>query len=76
MKRAVLANLQINGGLVRLSLDDVVKNGDAWQEDGLITHEDYSVEKFKQLDFSEKELADFGHYIMSRLLAAFEVSHK
>lgn len=59
-------------GLMRVTMDDVVRmNGDAvhWDTDCFVSSKDYDENKFDELNFDEKELADFGHYILSRLYA-------
>ena len=59
-------------GSMRITLDDVVKkSGDAsgWDIDCFVTSKDYDEKRFDELDFDEKELADFGYYILSRLYA-------
>lgn len=57
-------------GTIRITLDDVVrKNDDAslWGVDCFVTSKDYDEKCFDELSFDDKELADFGYYILSRL---------
>lgn len=59
-------------GSMRITLDDVTrKNGVAphWDMDCFVTSKDYDEKRFDELDFDEKELAEFGYYILSRLYA-------
>lgn len=71
-KRGVLVSVQhIDEGTVRIVLDDLVKDDKpkSWIFDGLVTHKDYDKKTFEDLAFKEKELADFGYYIIARLYA-------
>ena len=76
MKRTgILAKTtRVDENTVRISLDDLIFAKESWQEDGVITYQDYPKEKFLDMDFTEKELADFGHFVISRLLAGYKIS--
>lgn len=57
---------------MHITLDDVVRKGDdasRWAMDCFVTSKDYDEKLFDGLNFDEKELADFGYYILSRLYA-------
>ena len=59
-------------GMVSLTLDDIVKQekeSDSWSQDCFVTLKEYPEELFDEMSFDEKELADFGYYILSRLFA-------
>lgn len=57
---------------VNVTIDDIVnKGGDTlvWEQDVFVTSKDYSQDCFDKMNFDEKNLADFGYYILSRLYA-------
>ena len=59
-------------GSMRITLDDVTRKSDAasyWDMDCFVTSKDYDEKRFDNLDFDEKDLANFGYYILSRLYA-------
>lgn len=59
-------------GSMRITMDDVVRKDDDashWDMDCFVTSKDYDEKLFDELNFDEKELADFGYYIFSRLYA-------
>jgi len=59
-------------GLMRITLDDVKResdDGSHWNVDCFVTSKEYDERQFDKLDFDEKELADFGYYILARLHA-------
>jgi len=59
-------------GSMHITLDDVIRNSDEssrWDMDCFVTSKDYDEKRFDELSFDEKELADFGYYILSRLYA-------
>ena len=59
-------------GTFRITLDDVVQTSETpsrWDKDVLITFKEYDPNVFEALDFTEKELADFGYAVMARLYA-------
>ena len=72
-KRGLLiCALKSDKGVIRITLDDVVRNDDDdthWNKDCFVTSKDYDEGLFDKLEFDEKELADFGYYILSRLHA-------
>ena len=71
-KRGVLISLvQYPDGL-RLSLDDAELQGGVpaiWRQSDHFTSKPLSEETLQKLEFDEKELADFGYHILSRLYA-------
>lgn len=72
MKRSVMATVEnVDNSEVEIRLDDLVLDVSqgTWLKDELLTSKRYSSECFEELDFDEKELADFGYYIMARLHA-------
>jgi len=59
-------------GSLTLTLDDIINlNNESkeWSQNEFVTSKDYSEESLKALNFTEKELADFGYSIISRLHA-------
>lgn len=67
----VLAHLKPEGEGYRLILDDLEgmeKDGE-WRKRTLFTWKDIPKEKFDELSFDNKELADFGFHILARLKA-------
>ena len=72
-KRGVLVcAAKSDDGLMRITLDDVARKSDdalCWDMDCFVTSKDYDEKRFDELNFDEKELADFGYYILSRLYA-------
>jgi hypothetical protein len=74
-KRAVIVSLEkVENGVVRISLDDLVQSNDAalWAKDILYTSKEYDSEVFENLEFDDKELADFGYSIIARLYAFYK----
>lgn len=60
---------------LKITLDDLVQSNDVpskWIKDVLITFKEYDVRTFEELDFSDKELADFGYGIIARLYAFYK----
>lgn len=57
---------------LRISLDDVVceiENTDTWIKKEHVTSKPVAADSFDKMQFDEKELADFGYYILARLSA-------
>lgn len=75
-KRAVIVSLeQTRDGKFKLNLDDLIQSNtdvNKWSKDVHITFKEYEHETFEELEFDEKELADFGYYIIARLHAFFK----
>ena len=75
-KRGVLVCINnVGDGKLQLTLDDIKRetvDGSKWLLDVFITSKEYDENQFKDLKFDEKELADFGYYILARLHAFFE----
>lgn len=75
-KRAVIVGLeQVKEGKLKLTLDDLVQSNDEssrWIKDVLITFKEYDIRTFEELDFNDKELADFGYSIIARLYAFYK----
>ena len=70
-KRAVLISLEDEGDQLRLRLDDIVKMDDplVWKQDVHYTSKLYQKDNLENLEFDEKDLADFGYSIWARLYA-------
>lgn len=71
-KRAVLVSLVTHKGELRLSLDDVESQGGspaAWKQRDHYTSKPISEAELEELTLDDKELADFGYYILARLHA-------
>ena len=66
--------LRLSNGRLRVVLDDVrnLAPGESgpWQHEVFVTFKDYEQAELSSLDLSEDELAAFGHYVLTRLLAA------
>lgn len=72
--RAVIVSLTDDPEGVRISLDDIVQNENmSWTKDRHVTSQVFSAEKIADSDFTEKELADIGHYVIARLRALRKV---
>jgi hypothetical protein len=75
-KRAVLASIkELGNGRLSLCLDDLVSNPSddgRWDYAGGITSKEYDQQVLEELSFSEKELADFGYYVIARLYAFYK----
>lgn len=69
MAFGVLASLKQEGEGYRLILDDVEGAGKdgGWRKMSLFTWKDIPKEKFDELSFDDKELADFGRFVLIRL---------
>ncbi|MET7143449.1 hypothetical protein M3S04_17555 [Xanthomonas sp. PPL139] len=71
-RRALLISIFDNDDSLRVDLDDVVSDGtfgEIWKKKEHVTNKDISVGEFDSLSFDEKELADFGYFVMARLYA-------
>ena len=71
-RRALLVSITNADGVLRVDLDDVVcgdGSGHAWEKNVHVTNKSISIENFERLSFEEKDLADFGYFIMARLHA-------
>jgi hypothetical protein len=75
-KRAVIIRLEkVKDGKLKLILDDLVQSNNEsskWIKDALITFKEYDINTFKELSFTDKELADFGYSIIARLYAFYK----
>lgn len=61
-----------SNGKSDLSIDDIKQSefsSQKWDLDVFFTSKQYDKDTLKNLDFSEKELADFGYTIIARLYA-------
>lgn len=71
-KKGVLVSLGTDvNNQTALVLDDIVQlnSENCWEKDCFITLKEINNEDLEKLNFSEQELADFGHYILSRIRA-------
>jgi hypothetical protein len=73
-KRAVMVNAEKNqAGDICIRLDDLVSKGACeWRQDVIFTSKDFDLDTFENLAFEEKEMADFGYAIMTRLFAFYK----
>lgn len=72
-KRAVLVSLTERNGVAPVSLHDVVSNNETdWRKDGLVTSKEYPQQTPLDLAMDDEELANFGSYILARLVAGVE----
>ncbi len=69
-RRALLVSVQKEGKDLRICLDDVVSMGsETWTEDVHVTSKIVAGDAFDKMTFENKELADFGYYILARISA-------
>jgi len=71
-RRAVLVSVEKAGEQLRIRLDDVVCDVGSpgnWVQKDHVTNKLVAGNAFKDMAFDEKELADFGHYVLARLSA-------
>lgn len=73
-KKAIIVRLtKEESGKFRVNLDDLVQgSNNNWMEDAPYTFKDYDKANFEELEFDEKELADFGYSILARLYAFYK----
>ena len=74
-KNGVVVSLrELPNGKLRLTVDDVENQsnaaGEPWEHQFFVTHKDYEEMELRKIDFPEKELADFGYFVLARLIAA------
>jgi hypothetical protein len=72
LKRGVLVRLTVQETGMFLNLDDLEElqtQSKAWQQREPVTLKEIDEQKFNRMEFDEKELADFGYYILARLHA-------
>jgi hypothetical protein len=65
----------LSNGKLRVVMDDVTNSGTSgrgpWQHRALVTWKDYEPADLENVEtISEAELAAFGHYMLTRLVAA------
>lgn len=77
MVGAVICIRDLGGGKSRVILDDVdnlskTGRGD-WRHHSFVTWKDYETEQLHNLELTDKELAGFGHYVLTRVLASKKV---
>jgi hypothetical protein len=66
----VLARLEPKGNKVRLVLEDAAcMSGEAWDVQRLFTHVDFDASAFDSTQLSERQLADIGLNVVTRLAA-------
>jgi hypothetical protein len=71
-RRAVLVTVLEDGEGFRISLDDAVcqiENAETWIQKEHVTSKPLAGSAFEKMKFDEKELSDFGYYILARLSA-------
>lgn len=71
-RRAVLVSVEKDGEDLRIRLDDVVCDPGStkhWVQKEHVTNKPVPGNAFEKMAFDDKELADFGHYILARLSA-------
>jgi hypothetical protein len=71
-RRAVLISITKSDQGHRISIDDAVSDdglAKTWAQREHVTNKLMTTEAFEKMEFDEKELADFGHYILARLNA-------
>jgi len=70
----VISLQELPDGKLRLTVDDVEMNGveagAGWKHRVFVTHKDYDEMELRKIEFPEKELVDFGYFVLARLLAA------
>lgn len=71
-RRGVLVRLTVQEKGMFLNLDDLEElksQPKTWQQREPITLKEIDEQKFDRMELDEKELADFGYYILARLHA-------
>jgi len=73
-KNGVVISLrELPDGKLRVVVD-VEKESEAatepWEHKFFVTHKDYEKIELRKIEFPEKELADFGYFVLARLIAA------
>jgi hypothetical protein len=71
-KRSLLVKASVKSdNLINITLTDAIEGqaDNAWREDCIVSTKDYDESNFDNMDFDEKELADFGYFILSRIYA-------
>lgn len=72
-RRAILVSISIDGGDMSINLDDVqhqvASTPSTWIQRQHYTAKNFPTNALDELSFDEKELADFGYAIISRLHA-------
>jgi hypothetical protein len=71
-RRAVLITAKAEADLVEIRVDDAQSDGDesaGWRYADHVTGKKFSRESIRAMTLDEKELADFGFYVLSRLSA-------
>ncbi|HOI95805.1 MAG TPA: hypothetical protein PK250_13960 [Syntrophobacter fumaroxidans] len=75
-KRAVMIGLERSANSkLKITMDDLIQISDKpskWIKDVIITFKEYDDSIFEGLDFTEKDLADFGYSIIARLYAFYK----
>jgi hypothetical protein len=69
-RRAVLVSVTKSDQGLRISIDDAVSDegsAKSWMQREHVTNKLMTAEAFEKMEFDEKELANFGHYILARL---------
>lgn len=72
LKRGVLVRLTLQDARLFLNLDDVEElqpPSKTWRQREPFTLKEIDEAKLDRLEFEEKELADFGYYVLARLHA-------
>lgn len=72
VRRAVLVSVIDGGEFIEISMDDVTKDvgtDKRWTQREHITRKKLSRASLENVKLSETELADIGHYLLSRLSA-------
>jgi hypothetical protein len=69
-KIGVLATVEVTGHKVRLVLEDAaLASGNTWATQRLFTHAEFDASAFASGQLSEKQLADIGLNVVTRLSA-------
>lgn len=75
-RRSVIVSLERNSNAeLKIRLDDLIQSDEdanKWIRDVIYTSKSYDVSTFENLDFDEKEMADFGYSIIARLHAFYK----
>ncbi len=68
----MLVSVKREGEAFRISLDDAIREVESdrsWIQSEHVTNKPFAVDAFEKMEFDEKELANFGYYILARLSA-------
>ncbi|WP_317930565.1 hypothetical protein [Halioxenophilus sp. WMMB6] len=79
MKGVVTYLEEIDGGVLRLVMDDVSSSSEGeniWAREMLFTHNDYDADSLADLSLSKEQFAEIGENLVMRLMAIKNVDSR